>query len=157
MVAGISESRAMMRAKMERDAVTVTQRKTLEKELHEIVATLAAKYEPEKIILFGSLATGGLHEWSDIDLLIVKETSTRRAYRRAEALKGMKRSVPLDLIVLTPEEVRLLCDESASFVKDVLERGTVVYEGEPGKEDAEKALAIARTVFAQVARLLEGK
>jgi len=119
-----------MRSDMKPDAVSGTQREALEKDLHEIVANLASKYNPEKMILFGSLATGELHEWSDIDLLIVKETSTRRAYRRAEALKGVPRKVPLDLIILTPDEVRLLCDEGASFIKDVLGRGTVVYEKE---------------------------
>jgi len=131
MVVGISENRAIMGTKMELDTATVTQRKeALERELHKIVATLVEKYQPEKIILFGSLATGRVHKWSDVDLLIVKETSTRRVYRRAEALKGIKRNVPIDLIILTPEEVRLLCDERALFIKGVLEKGSIMYEKE---------------------------
>jgi len=120
-----------MKAKMELDTATATRRKeALEGELHRIVATLVEEYKPEKVILFGSLATGRIHEWSDIDLLIVKETGTRRLYRRAEALKGIERNVPIDLIILTPEEVRLLCDEKALFIKYVLEKGSVVYEKE---------------------------
>jgi predicted nucleotidyltransferase len=131
MVVRIPENRAIMGTKMELDTVTITQRKeALERELHRIVATLVEKYKPEKIILFGSLATGRIHEWSDVDLLVVKETSTRRVYRRAEALKGIERNVPIDLIILTPEEVRLLCSERALFIKDVLEKGSVVYEKE---------------------------
>jgi predicted nucleotidyltransferase len=125
------ENRAIIETGMELDTLTITQRReALEKELYKIVATLVEKYEPEKIIFFGSLATGGIHEWSDIDLLIVKETSTRRFYRRAEALKGIERNIPLDLIILTPEEVRFLCGERAFFIKDVLEQGHVVYEKE---------------------------
>jgi predicted nucleotidyltransferase len=131
MVVRMSENRAIIATGMELDTLTITQRKeALEKELYRIVATLVEKYEPEKIILFGSLATGGIHEWSDIDLLVVKETSTRRFYRRAEALKGIERNIPLDLIILTPEEVRLLCGERAFFIKDILEQGRVVYEKE---------------------------
>lgn len=39
-----------------------------------ILPIIIKKYKPEKIILFGSLATGKVHEWSDIDLAIIKET-----------------------------------------------------------------------------------
>ena len=120
-----------METEMELDATTVTQRKeALENELHRIVATLAEKYKPEKIILFGSLATGRIHEWSDIDLLIIKETTTRRIYRRAEALKEIERNVPIDVIILTPNEVKFLCDEKSLFIKDILEKGSIVYERE---------------------------
>lgn len=120
-----------MRTKVRRDTSTTAERKeALEKELRRIVATLVEKYKPEKRILFGSLAIRRIHEWSDIDLLIVKETSTRRVHRRAEALKGIERNVPIDLIILTPAEVRFLCDERALFIKDILENGSVVYEKE---------------------------
>ncbi len=40
----------------------------LEAELKRILPIIIEKYQPEKIILFGSLATGDVHEWSDIDL-----------------------------------------------------------------------------------------
>ena len=114
-----------------RSHITVTERKeALEKELHRIVATLVEKYQPEKIILFGSLATGRIHEWSDIDLLIIKETTTRRIYRRAEALKEIERNVPIDVIILTPDEVKFLCDENSLFIKDIFGKGNVVYEEE---------------------------
>ena len=116
---------------MELDTVIAAQRKeALEKELDRIVATLIEKYKPEKIILFGSLATGKIQEWSDIDLLIIKETSTRRVYRRAEALKEIERNVPIDVIILTPDEVKFLCDENSLFIKDIFEKGSVVYEKE---------------------------
>lgn len=120
-----------MKAKVRRDTSTIVERReALENELHRIVATLAEKYQPEKIILFGSLATGRMHEWSDIDLLIIKETTTRRIYRRAEALKEIERNVPIDVIILTPDEVKFLCDENSLFIKDILGKGNVVYEEE---------------------------
>ena len=124
-------ARATMKTEMELDTVIAAQRKeALEKELDRIVATLIEKYKPEKIILFGSLATGKIQEWSDIDLLIIKETSTRRVYRRAEALKEIERNVPIDVIILTPDEVKFLCDENSLLIKDILEKGSVVYEKE---------------------------
>jgi predicted nucleotidyltransferase len=102
----------------------------LEEELHKIVAPLVEKYQPEKIILFGSLATGRIHDWSDIDLLIIKETKTKRLYRRAQALRGIKRNVPIDVIILTPSEVKFLSQEGSLFIKDILEKGSVLYERE---------------------------
>ena len=32
---------------------------------------IAEKFDPEKIILFGSYAYGQPHEWSDVDILVV--------------------------------------------------------------------------------------
>jgi len=127
----VPKNRAIMKTKMELDTTIVSQRKeALEKELQRIVATLIEEYKPEKIILFGSLVTGRIHDWSDIDLLIIKETTTRRVYRRAEALKGTKRNIPMDVIILTPSEVKFLCDENSLFIKYILEKGSVVYEKE---------------------------
>ena len=113
------------------DTQTTTQRKeALEKELRRIMGILIEKYQPEKIILFGSLATGRIHEWSDIDLLIIEETETKRLYRRAQALRGIKRNAPIDVIILTPNEVKFLSQEGSLFIKDILEKGSVLYERE---------------------------
>jgi len=122
-----------MKVKIEPDISVVTKtqgKEALEKELGRIVATLIEKYQPQKIILFGSLVTGRMHEWSDIDLLVIKQTRTRRFYRRAQALRGIKRSVPMDIIILTPDEVKFLSDEGSLFIKDILDNGSVLYEKE---------------------------
>lgn len=121
-----------MKAKTEPDtSVANTQtREALGKELDRIVAALIEKYQPQKIILFGSLATGRIEEWSDIDLLIIKQTRTRRFYRKAQALRGIKRNVPMDIIILTPDEVKILSDEGSLFIKDILDKGSVLYEKE---------------------------
>ncbi|MBC7218218.1 MAG: nucleotidyltransferase domain-containing protein, partial [Candidatus Caldatribacterium sp.] len=64
-----------------------------------IIGELVQQYHPERIILFGSLSRGEETEESDIDLLIIKRTGERRVNRRAEALRGIPRRVPLDVIV----------------------------------------------------------
>ncbi|MBC7217321.1 MAG: nucleotidyltransferase domain-containing protein, partial [Candidatus Caldatribacterium sp.] len=50
---------------------------------------------------------------------------------RAEALRGIPRRVPLDVIVPTPEETALLEREGSPFIQEVLSTGKVVYEQEP--------------------------
>lgn len=62
----------------------------LSEALERIVHTLVTEYQPEKIILFGSMATGDVGEWSDIDLAIIKDTPKRFI----ERLKGGGSAVP---------------------------------------------------------------
>ena len=45
----------------------------LNDELKRIIDVIKNEYDPERIILFGSMATNKIHEWSDIDLLIVNK------------------------------------------------------------------------------------
>lgn len=96
--------------------------------LEAIVQRLVEKYDPERIILFGSHATGTAREDSDFDLLIVKETSRRPVDRSVEAgLLVADRAVPLDLIVYTPREMCDLYWAGSPFMDEVLETGKVVY------------------------------
>ena len=62
----------------------------LKEELTRIVKVLKDRYCPEKIILFGSLAEGKVHEWSDIDLIIIKETDKRPIDRCIEVARLIK-------------------------------------------------------------------
>jgi len=45
-----------------------------ESELSRIVNILIDNYNPLKVILFGSLANGEIHDYSDIDLIVIKES-----------------------------------------------------------------------------------
>ncbi len=108
---------------------TVEERKKqLEDELIRIVEILKKYYEPEKIILFGSFAEGNIHEWSDIDLLIIKNTTKRPIDRILEICRLVKPSVGVDFFVYTPEEYKNLEEENFSFLKDILKNSKVLYE-----------------------------
>lgn len=52
--------------------------------LEDVVERRVERYEPDRIILFGSHASGRAAEDSDIDLLVVKETNRRPIDRRVE-------------------------------------------------------------------------
>ena len=52
----------------------LARKKLLEAELERYIRVLSQVENPDKVIVFGSLASGQVHEWSDIDLVIVKET-----------------------------------------------------------------------------------
>ncbi|GAH36989.1 unnamed protein product, partial [marine sediment metagenome] len=82
----------------------------LKKILSQIVEHIKTKYNPEKIILYGSFAYGVPNEYSDIDLLIIKETSERPLDRMAlvhRIVDIRDSSYPaFSPIVLTPDEIK---------------------------------------------------
>ena len=96
--------------------------------LKEITKQLVENYKPESIILFGSRATGKINKDSDIDLFIIKETDKRPIERRIEVEQILlDRSIPLDLFVYTPEEVRSLYAAGSPFIEEIMEKGRLVY------------------------------
>jgi predicted nucleotidyltransferase len=92
---------------------------------------IAERFDPEKIILFGSFAYGTPHEWSDVDLLVVMPTydEIRQSIR---IILAFDREFPLDLIVRTPQRLRRRLADGDSFLNEVVTKGIVVYE----KDDA---------------------
>lgn len=96
--------------------------------LEAVIQRLITVYDPERIILFGSHATGSAREGSDIDLLIVKDTEQRPIDRRVEVERLLSdRRVPLDLLVYTPRELLDLYAAGSPFIQEVLESGRVLY------------------------------
>ena len=71
--------------------------------IERVIDSLMA-YKPEKIILFGSMARGDADEYSDIDLIIVKQTAERFIQRQVTAISFVPRDVKADIFVYTPEE-----------------------------------------------------
>ena len=104
-------------------------RRILDQEtLDEIIRRIVEVAQPEKIILFGSAARGGMGPHSDLDLLIVKEAQdlrklTAKVYRR---LYGVGAAV--DVIMVTPQDVERYKDSHALVIKPALREGRVMYE-----------------------------
>jgi len=75
--------------------------------LEAIIARLVERFDPEKIILFGSHATGEADERSDVDLLIVAETNLPPAERYVAARRALA-GLPFafDVFLKTPDEYR---------------------------------------------------
>ncbi|PIP48902.1 MAG: hypothetical protein COX14_02140 [Chloroflexi bacterium CG23_combo_of_CG06-09_8_20_14_all_45_10] len=103
----------------------------LKKILSQIVENIKTKYNPEKIILYGSFAYGVPDENSDIDLLIIKETSKRPLDRMASVHRIVDirdSSYPALLpIVLTPDEIKQRLEVGDQFIEGILARGEALY------------------------------
>ncbi len=103
-------------------------KKLLQKELKRMVTVLKEKYHPQKIILFGSFADGELKEWSDIDILIVKNTHQRLIDRIGKVIDICNPKIATDFIVYTPLEFRQLSKIEPFVQKEIVEKGKVLYE-----------------------------
>jgi HEPN domain-containing protein/predicted nucleotidyltransferase len=82
-----------------------------ETELERLVTLLIQQYCPQKILLFGSVATGETPEWSDLDLVIIKDTEKRFLDRTKEVMQLIRPQVDVDILVYTPEEFARVCRE----------------------------------------------
>jgi predicted nucleotidyltransferase len=88
---------------------------------------VAALFDPDKVLLFGSHAYGKPHADSDVDILVIMPTRNQidQAVRIDRALDP---PFPLDLIVRTPRNMKWRLEEGDSFLLEILTRGKVLYE-----------------------------
>lgn len=100
----------------------------LDQEIQKIIEQLIQHYQPEKIILFGSAVSGRTSRWSDIDLVAIKKTNKRFYERIGEVSALIPHSVPIDILVYTPEEFRQMAKENYFIKNEVIQKGKVVYE-----------------------------
>jgi predicted nucleotidyltransferase len=108
---------------------TIKERKNaLKAEFKRILDIIIEKYKPEKVILFGSFAAGDIHEWSDIDMVIIKETSLRPIDRCVELSRLVEPKVGIDFFIYTPDEYKNLLSEKYTFLINIIKKGKVVYE-----------------------------
>ena len=93
------------------------------------VRRIARKLRPEKIILFGSYAYGTPTEDSDVDLLVVMETSASATERYLAVCRLLRpRPFPVDILVRTPQEIKRALEKGDFFVEEIVSQGKVLYE-----------------------------
>lgn len=97
--------------------------------MEEIVRRIIEAIHPVKVILFGSRALGVESPESDIDLLVIAE-STEPRHRRSSTLYGVLSDilVPMDILVYTPQEVEEWSEVPQAFITTAVREGKVLYE-----------------------------
>jgi predicted nucleotidyltransferase len=97
--------------------------------LSEAIQRIAQRFDPLRIILFGSWARGEARPDSDMDLLVVLprvENKRRAAVEILRALNGLP--VSKDVVVTTPEEIAARGNVIGNVLRPALREGKVVYE-----------------------------
>jgi len=100
-----------------------------QKQINEVVEMIASKFKPEKIILFGSYASGTPTEESDLDLLVIKDSDVPSRLQNREVRKvtsGLK--IPMDVIVKTTNDFERYKDIVGTIIYPANKFGRVVYE-----------------------------
>src|SRR5712692_4962689 len=104
---------------------------------------IAERFQPDKIILFGSYAYGKPHNESDVDLLVIMRT--RNAIDQSIRIKtAFKRLFSLDLIVRTPWQIERGLKDDNWFLREIIEKGKVLYEAGNGQVGAQGGRGLAR-------------
>ena len=97
--------------------------------IEEIVRRGLSVAKPDKIILFGSAATGEMNRDSDIDLLVVERNPGDRRKESVEvsdALRGM--GFPFDVIVITSDWFEASKTVIGGIAYPANKYGRVIYE-----------------------------
>lgn len=98
-------------------------------EIRAVVRRIAEKFQPEKIILFGSYAYGKPKPESDVDLLVVMETPLHEWQQRLEISRALSpRPFPMDIVVRTPQQLKERIALGDLFLSEITAQGKVIYE-----------------------------
>ncbi len=86
------------------------------------------RFNPERVLLFGSHASENASGESDVDLLVVMNFEGRPHQQAFEIRRNIKRPFPLDLLVRRPSDIERRLRMGDFFFKEILEKGRVLYE-----------------------------
>ncbi|WP_447977315.1 nucleotidyltransferase domain-containing protein [Candidatus Nitrospira bockiana] len=96
--------------------------------LDEIVRRIVEVAQPDQIILFGSAARGQMGPDSDLDLLVVKAgVPHRRRLAQQIYLTLFGTAVPVDIIVVTPDDIEAFKDKVGTIIGPALKEGKLLY------------------------------
>jgi predicted nucleotidyltransferase len=98
----------------------------LEEQIRRIGERIKREYRAEKVILFGSYATGDATEDSDIDLFIIAPTKEGFFQRMATVrrlIRDLRNGLPVAPIVLTAKELEKRKEAEDPFIEEVLDTG----------------------------------
>jgi predicted nucleotidyltransferase len=95
--------------------------------IRAVVEQIAERFQPEKIILFGSYAYGQPKPESDVDLLVVMETPLRNREQAVQIARAIDYHFGLDLLVRSPQQLAERLALGDFFLQEVIEKGRVLY------------------------------
>ena len=94
-----------------------------------MVDRIVGRFQPERVVLFGSQARGDATEWSDVDLLVVMPDGIDRRETAVEihvALGDLPAAK--DIVVTTPTHVAQRGHVIGTVLRPALREGKVLHE-----------------------------
>ena len=96
--------------------------------INSVIQQIIEKFNPQKVIMFGSYAYDQPRPDSDLDLLVIMETKLTGIKQAVEISKQIQYRFGLDLLVYTPERLEQRISWGDPFLKEIISRGKVMYE-----------------------------
>ncbi len=94
-----------------------------------MVERIVERFQPCRVMLFGSRAKGTATEWSDVDLLVVLEGVTDKRQATVEMRRALgDLMVSKDIVVTTEDEIQLRGHVLGTVLHAALSEGKTVYE-----------------------------
>jgi len=99
-------------------------KRTIVGQLRKVKMNISKDFPVDRMIFFGSRASGKPHKWSDIDLIIVssKFRSMDFIERGAKMYNYWNLNYPVDFVCFTPEEFKERAGR-ASIVREAIKTG----------------------------------
>ena len=97
--------------------------------IDDVVRAIVDSFRPDRIVLFGSAASGRTRPGSDLDLLVIMETALPR-HKRAVPIRLLFKPAPcpMDILVYTPDEVKRWNGTTNHIITEALAQGKTIYE-----------------------------
>ena len=97
--------------------------------IEDMANRIAERFQPHRIILFGSQARGTPNYHSDVDLLVVMENGTNKL-DAAIAIREVVIDAPVakDIVVTTPDEIARRGNLVGTVLRTALREGVTLYE-----------------------------
>lgn len=89
---------------------------------------IVQEFDPEKIILFGSMAYGSPHDDSDVDLLVILPFEGSPFRKSLDILNCLNPHFPIDLIARRPDDTAHRYAHGDPLIREALDHGKVLYE-----------------------------
>lgn len=104
------------------------EKQEINQKIQGIADEIATKYDPEKIILFGSFAWGEPDSDSDIDLFVVKKSDKTALEMMKDVYKIIfEKGEAVDVLVYTPEQLERRKKLGDPFVLRIINSGRLLY------------------------------
>jgi predicted nucleotidyltransferase len=108
--------------------VNVEKRKPIQKEIQKMVKIIVERFDPERIILFGSHARAEANLDSDVDLLVVMKVEGSKREKQLELRTALHDiHVSKDIIISLPEEFEWRKEIVGTIERPAFREGRVLY------------------------------
>ena len=107
---------------------TAIRRRGVQAQIDRMVRRIVKRFNPERIILFGSHARGNAGPDSDVDLLVVMEVEGSKRDQQLQVRMALPdAAVPVDVIVTRPEDFEWRKNYPGTIERPAHLEGKVLY------------------------------